>query len=799
MVDDIASDKDTQQNVTPEEAQNIEEQRRTEAELAYYIAKAREETDKTIEKINGPGVINPSRYKLEGNLDLEPALIRFIERCNIWEISEGKKEYICPGYDRGDGGLLTLSKAEMTDALGVFKVRYGTNFKYPYPTFREALKNMGRVLDSLEQQYNKERDKNEWYFDLTLNADRWVKPKVEYSREPHPLFDILIKCLSGGDHRIQEHLEVCILQKRFFYDDYTIPTIVWKDPGGTGKTLFVDALLRTIFNESVHIGKAEWIFGTKSNDHIVGKAIVLADDANFTQKEYEDAKRNISNRTIEVRKQRGNPRKVKNVGWFFISGNRSAPTVPVEGGDADRRFSIIELGYDHLQSKNLPYYIKQTLNLPNMDEAREYLVDNIHVLVNRDEVAIWLGELLLRRGMPKKKGYIHGFHEQSYIDQVKYNRKGLTRTLDLTLMTKRLTSFWVKDLFNLHFHYFEKRKPDMDPGQFGSEVKKYLKDYDLGRYWKDVKNGTMRYYRNDENGQRVPDTLPLASLEPHLSEGWGIQVRELYPELDKIWHERLPKQKMYPEKDTWTGEEIFNLLKVELGDEVVEAWDDDERENQIDSFLCRVRDDRAETMSEIWNDYNNEQSGASEANKVIIGETIEIAETHDQVVKYIFTPRYRDQGGRPELSIETWDTAYGYINEWIDKAETPEQKTGRQLLKIFIMLMRYTKLDLDDLRAMRWADLQKMHRSELVAKAWRRVNHKPEDGDMMLKIKVPRKGYGRIVFAPQQAVDDLYIWWRNECQNAKDYSPVFSTVHTNYKWLDCLPLFEEYRLAYGLT
>lgn len=560
-------------------------------------------------------VVHPLYYLIENTGVTNPmhAIRHFIQRCNIWEFPGKDFEYYIAGLEDSDGNTVKLTAKQIMVSLKEFKLKYPTILKtqdIAYSLFRRALKLEGRVID-VEVGYMSEEDERNGNDKvkigvITMNSSNWVKPKIEYERRAHPIFDILIRSLSGGDHNIQEHIERCILQKRYFPEDYRVPTITWKDPGGTGKTIFVGKLLKTIFGGSVHIGSAEWIYKTKSNEAIMGKAVVLADDSTIKETDYDNVKRMLHNPVIEVRAQKGNPRYVKNVGWFIISGNMRTPSVPVDGGEADRRFSVIELGYDMLITMDLNYHIMKARGITDRKEADKYRIQSIPALTDPEEVAIWLGELVLRRGIPESEGELTAYHDEFYIEKIKENRDEFALTFDLAFMSMYFTRIEANDLRYFHYHIVHpsKKYQQLDPGAFGSRAVKYLKHHKMyGTRWEHKKSdGHSRFYRLTNDRERVEkiNNGHILAMEqwPVDSEKWQVCLAKLYHKVDLAYAQKLPRLEYYPEKLVWTDTEIVDTLRYELGDEVVDRWTDEETECQIFTFIESVQETRKERVIE---------------------------------------------------------------------------------------------------------------------------------------------------------------------------------------------------------
>ena len=574
-------------------------------------------------------IVDPLKYLIEDENNGDPmsAFVHFIERCNIWEMRGKNIQYYCPGLEDADGNTLKFEIKDINIALKEFRVRYSSLLKTQdatYSYFRRALKFLDRFSErsvGFVSEEDETSGKKKVNFNLVnVSTKNWVKPKIEYGRKSHPIFDILLKSLSGGAHDVQEHLERCILQKRFFPMDYRVPTIAWKDPGGTGKTLFVNSLLKTIFGGSVHVGSAKWIYKTASNAAIMGKVVVLADDSTIPEGDYDDVKRMLHNPLIEIREQKGNPFYVTNVGWFIISGNMRTPSVPVDGGEADRRFSIIELGYDVLTSKDFNYHIMKQLKI-SRKAADAYRLENVKLFENREEVAIWLGDLVLRRGIPKSEGSLTAYHDEFYIEKVKGNRDEFALTFDLVFLSDYFTRIEAASLRHLHYNILNpgRKYKLLEPGTFGTKVSQYLKHHELlNTKWEHKPtNGKIMFYRLNDDGGRIELTCPTLQLETLPAtdvQKWEHIINTLYQDVNEAYDNKMPPPDYNAEKNVWTDSEILDVLNVELGVEVVNGWSNEEAEEQVFQFVESVQEDRylnvaKATLSsrEVQNDYYDDE------------------------------------------------------------------------------------------------------------------------------------------------------------------------------------------------
>ena len=739
--------------------------------------KAKEDID-----LNGPGIIHPADYRImENAADPDDAILHFIEKCNLWLVfDKTTSHYVSIGLQDTDSENEEVSMSAMGTILHTFSYKFaGVKGFKPKLTLHSTLNREKRILVMQKEGSRK-------ILKLAVNTNKWVKPRIALNRNPHKFFDILLDCLSGEDHRFKEHLEMCILQKLFFPEDHLIPCIVWSDPGGTGKTQFVDKLLNTIFAGQTISNDAKWIFDTRSNGQIAGKVVILADDADkMSEDELNAAKRQIHNNQLTVRFMKGNPNQIKNVAWFIIASN-TKNVIEFKGGAADRRWSVINLGYDNLESKSLPYQIQKNLGLKTRREAEDYEAKNFPVLSNKEEISYWLGELVLRHGIPAGMHSMKndGYHEESYHDQVKRNRKRdiYTKTFDLVFMARGFTSAYVLDVMEFHLTVNGISKEKYDIGSFGELIREYLKEYQLTKVWgsndgpgiPSKSDGRMRYYRYNADSVRVDNKDPVPKVYGN-KDAFNVILERLYDELNKQWADLIPKQEVYYNKNVWSVSEINSVLKQQHEDDF-NQWDGDRNASEIDQFLCHIRDIRSIIANEIdaASDIVDVDDGAAHYRNP---EIIECYFDRNNERMYRFTTRV-DTSAKPTFPTDEWARVPNLIDKWI-ASENPESDSvyEMKILKYCSTLLEQTHLDVDEITNLKWMDCQKMYKTDLPAQEWLKVYELPNSGEFLATFKVfnPETHadfYSKIVFGMENVVNEMFKW-RGECKFADEDDYVF--------------------------
>ena len=382
---------------------------------------------------------------------------RFIEECNLHRINGKRLCWI--QIDVNDEPFVEVNDVALKKDLTIkFKHAFGDSEDTPNPY---------NMLYHMMSDPNRHRSwrgidytwkSRPGYLNL-FNPESWnalcsqfVYPVFHSDKAPHPLFDILLNSVSGGDKAFQAHLERCILRKLFFPKDYMIPAIVLRDPGRTGKQVLIENVLDTIFNGSQITRGVDRIFETHTNIGILGKIVVWANEANFTSKSYKKALSAVFSENIEVRGLGNEPLTAFNASWFIISGNDDNPIIKITGKGNEDRWSVKNIDYDKLHPRGLTYHIENSdaFMQSAVGTATEYFINNQWVFRDSMEISYWLSLLVMRHGYPKLNEKIEAFHGADYLDDMRVGRGELEYLFDLILATKVIASFKVSEITDLY-------------------------------------------------------------------------------------------------------------------------------------------------------------------------------------------------------------------------------------------------------------------------------------------------------------------------------------------------------------
>jgi len=220
----------------------------------------------------------------------------------------------------------------------------------------------------------------------TLNQFRkehWLQP---LTGEYHEVFDILLNSLGDLKEENILHLKQVIAWKYLFPYDYRLPAIANFGGGGTGKTLFIDILLATIFGQhQVHSEKED--SSKDFNGLYEGKMVVLRDESNFDDIDMEKLKAVLDKASLNVNPKFGKEKVVYNTALYFIAGNNSSGPIKLCRSKSDRRFSILK------SSRSIIEHTMLHRNTSHKD-AEIWWHQHEYLLGDKEEVAKWLNHIL---------------------------------------------------------------------------------------------------------------------------------------------------------------------------------------------------------------------------------------------------------------------------------------------------------------------------------------------------------------------------------------------------------------------
>lgn len=236
----------------------------------------------------------------------------------------------------------------------------------------------------------------------TLNMLRWQFLQPEEG-EHHWVFDTLMCSLGGGKAENIEHIEKVIVAKWANPANYTLPTVVISDDGGTGKSLFAEKVLPIIFGSdlvSPNVAMEE-VTG-QFNAHLMGQAVWVINENRPDRNDQDGIKRILGSKTIRSERKGKDAQRAANTALVLVFGNFTLGAIKLSGTEVDRRFSILK------NDAPLKTYTSQILNI-SPDEAHRWMwEEGQHVLGDPHEIAKWLGHLIVKHSAQPSVMALHG-------------------------------------------------------------------------------------------------------------------------------------------------------------------------------------------------------------------------------------------------------------------------------------------------------------------------------------------------------------------------------------------------------
>lgn len=249
--------------------------------------------------------------------------------------------------------------------------------------FYEVLIAMGRKYDTVDATF---RDVPKHILNL-MKVD-FLTPSPG---DVHPLFHYLLISLGGGQAENVEHIERVITWKYLNPSDFMLPCLVIYGEGGVGKNLFVSSVLGTLFGRhAVWSGSGDRVLGG-FNGALVGRAVVLIDEAVADKTDMERFKSFVGNPTLHVNEKYGLEFQCDNTALYLTGSNSMNGAVRLADDNSDRRWSIIKV------ERTLVDWIFEGRKC-DPEAARHWLEDNISVLSDSVQVGRWLSYLLGKWG-----------------------------------------------------------------------------------------------------------------------------------------------------------------------------------------------------------------------------------------------------------------------------------------------------------------------------------------------------------------------------------------------------------------
>ncbi|MDB5243894.1 MAG: hypothetical protein JWP57_4520 [Spirosoma sp.] len=268
------------------------------------------------------------------------------------------------------------------------------------------------------------REDGRWYLRMTASFRPQAPHVLNLIRpdfappqegEPHWVFDVLMKSLSGGKTENSEHIERLVLAKWRNPANHLLPALSFHDPeGGSGKSLFVSTVLVGIFGRSLVGDNLSMRDLTgQFNSHTVGKAVIFINEAVEDKSDENAVKGFLGSKTLWVEPKGLTKYEVENTAWVVIAGNSPMGSVKVAGSEVDRRISVVK------PTRPLKCWVAAHLGATEAAAEQWMRDEGGGILADRVEVGRWLSHLLAKHG---EVDHVPALHGEDYRDLVSAQR-----------------------------------------------------------------------------------------------------------------------------------------------------------------------------------------------------------------------------------------------------------------------------------------------------------------------------------------------------------------------------------------
>lgn len=241
----------------------------------------------------------------------------------------------------------------------------------------------------------------------TLNMMRKdFAPIVDDGQPHHAIFDTLIRSLGGGKEANIRHIEQLVLSKYLHPESTVIPTLVFNDPGSTGKGTFVTNVLGAVFGkygiaDNLSMEKVTGQF----NAMLQGRAIWYINETSHGTYSHNKLKQIAGSPTFWIEPKGINSFEVPMTAMMIITGNGIDGSVLLEGNGTDRRWSIIS------GNKPLVDWIADDMTASTADALTWLRSEGFAILSDRVQAGRWLASLVARHG---DVNVSEGHHDEDY-------------------------------------------------------------------------------------------------------------------------------------------------------------------------------------------------------------------------------------------------------------------------------------------------------------------------------------------------------------------------------------------------
>ncbi len=245
-----------------------------------------------------------------------------------------------------------------------------------------------------------------------LDRSGWLEPDVG---SYHWIFDVLVQSLGGNKAENMEHIKHVLAYKYLHPEAYTLPCLMIHGEGGVGKNLLVNHVLGVVFDGQTTSTASANVVGN-FNSTVKGKTVVLLDESMAEKVNGDALKIVLGNATITINEKNVAQYDADNTPFYLISSNDSEGGLYLDRSHADRRYSVMLVE----QNETLDYWIARHEGWITDDmhddqrdvacrQAKQWMHDHgFAILTDRQQIACWLGHLLLTYGELPHPMPLHG-------------------------------------------------------------------------------------------------------------------------------------------------------------------------------------------------------------------------------------------------------------------------------------------------------------------------------------------------------------------------------------------------------
>lgn len=259
----------------------------------------------------------------------------------------------------------------------------------------EVMKEDGRWYDRCTYTFDKV-DR----FTLNMLVRDFVVP---VDGEPHWFFDAVVAGLGGERGENVDHIEKLVLTKYLHPESVTIPALLLQDRGGTGKGLFTSRILPAIFGNhgvarNLKVAQVTGQFNAVGR----GKAVWFLNEASRGSYSHAALKGLVGSETYSIEHKGVDPIEGQMTAWIIMSTQDADGAVMLEGGGADRRWSVVR------GNRELVDIVAERQGWTVAETKAWIDTEGKEILSDRAEAGKWVNALIERHGDVRISQGLHG-------------------------------------------------------------------------------------------------------------------------------------------------------------------------------------------------------------------------------------------------------------------------------------------------------------------------------------------------------------------------------------------------------